>query len=104
MSTPHEILGLPRNASEAEIRRRYRELASKAHPDKGGTVEQFQALQAAYEAALALPPVLCERCEDTGTVMVPVATKRKQRGLVGDFAVKVPCGPKCKRPRDHVAK
>jgi DnaJ-class molecular chaperone len=95
MTKPHEILGLPRNATADEVKQRYRELASKAHPDKGGTVEQFQTLRAAYEAALELPPVKCETCEDTGTVMRPVTTKRKARGLVGDFAVKVPC-PSCK--------
>ncbi len=100
VNTPHEILGLSRNATAEQIKRRYRELASKAHPDKGGTDEQFQALQAAYEAALQLPPVACETCEDTGVVLRPVTIKgKRRRGLVGlsaeEFVVRVPC-PNCR--------
>lgn len=99
MSKPHEILGLPRNATAEEVKRRYRELASKAHPDKGGTVEQFQALQAAYEAALQLPPVNCETCEDTGVVLKTAEVPKKRRAVLGlEFAVRVPC-PSCRGQR-----
>jgi len=48
---PHRVLGLPRDASEAEIRRAYRALAKRHHPDGGqGSVARFLAIQAAYEA------------------------------------------------------
>lgn len=46
-------LELPPTATEADVKLRYRQLAMKAHPDRGGTVAQFQALQKAYEEALA---------------------------------------------------
>ena len=36
----------------AELRRRYRELASRCHPDKGGSEEAFVDLQRAYEQIL----------------------------------------------------
>ena len=36
-------------ASCLQIRRAYRNLASKQHPDKGGDVEAFRSLQQAYE-------------------------------------------------------
>jgi hypothetical protein len=38
---------------KCEIRRWYRALARKAHPDAGGTDEQFRLLQESYEEALA---------------------------------------------------
>ncbi|CEM13192.1 unnamed protein product [Vitrella brassicaformis CCMP3155] len=48
-------LGLPANASEAEITKRYRRLSMKNHPDKGGDVEVQKALNVAYEALTKLP-------------------------------------------------
>jgi len=38
----------------AEVKAAYRKLAKQAHPDQGGSHEQFLALQAAYEQALRL--------------------------------------------------
>jgi len=45
----YEILGVPENASQDEIKKSYRKKVVKAHPDKGGDVEEFKKLQAAYE-------------------------------------------------------
>jgi DnaJ-class molecular chaperone len=46
---PFVTLGLKPNASLDEIRATYKRLAREHHPDKGGTVERFQAIQKAYE-------------------------------------------------------
>ena len=48
MSDPYEVLGLPRQADEAEIRRRYLELVRQFSPDRAPT--EFAAIRAAYDA------------------------------------------------------
>lgn len=47
MSDPHEVLGLPRHADEAETRRRYLELVRQFPPDRDP--ERFAAIRAAYD-------------------------------------------------------
>jgi curved DNA-binding protein len=46
----YKVLGLSLGASEEEVKKAYRKLASKHHPDKGGDTAKFQEIQAAYEA------------------------------------------------------
>jgi curved DNA-binding protein len=43
-------LGLKRGASDAEIKKAYRSLAMKHHPDRGGDEKKFKDLNAAYES------------------------------------------------------
>ena len=45
----YQILGVPRNASAEEIKKAYRKLAHKYHPDKGGTEEKFREISEAYQ-------------------------------------------------------
>ena len=55
----YDVFGLPRSASDDEVRARYRELISKYHPDKFAglndpeftrlAAEKFQQVQGAYE-------------------------------------------------------
>lgn len=47
MSDPYEILGVPRHADEAEIRRRYLELVREFSPDRAP--ERFVAIRTAYD-------------------------------------------------------
>ena len=43
------VLGLPPNATPQQIKRRYRALAKKHHPDRGGDQREMQRIIAAYE-------------------------------------------------------
>jgi DnaJ-domain-containing protein 1 len=43
------VLGLPPNATPEQIKRRYRALAKRYHPDRGGDARQMQRIIAAYE-------------------------------------------------------
>jgi curved DNA-binding protein len=51
----YEVLGVPRTATEAEIKTKYRQLARKHHPDlqpvaeRGSAAERFKEINEAYE-------------------------------------------------------
>lgn len=45
----YSILGVDKSASSQDIKRAYRKLASKHHPDKGGDGKLFQKIQEAYD-------------------------------------------------------
>ena len=47
---PYEILDIDKTATDAEIKKAYRKLAAKHHPDKGGNEEQFKQINEAYSA------------------------------------------------------
>lgn len=81
MAKPHEVLGLPATATKDEAKEAYRRLAMQHHPDRGGDVEQFQAIKVAYEL---FQRGKCELCKGEGYV----ETKR------GYFTDRQPC-PKC---------
>ena len=56
MTDPYEVLGLKRGASDEEIKRAYRALSRKYHPDANvnnpdaaGAEEKFKQVQAAYD-------------------------------------------------------
>ena len=46
---PYKELGISHNATEKEIKKAYKKLAIKHHPDKGGDPEKFKQIAAAYE-------------------------------------------------------
>lgn len=46
----YKILGLSRGASQEDVKRAFRELAHKYHPDKGGDAEKFKEINEAYQA------------------------------------------------------
>jgi len=49
MQSPFDVLRVDTDAEESEIERAYRERVKEAHPDQGGSVEEFQAVRTAYE-------------------------------------------------------
>lgn len=56
MRGPHKLLGVPEGASEEEIRRSYRKLVRRHHPDLNPedpkAEERFKELQRAYESLM----------------------------------------------------
>ena len=48
MANLYEVLGVQQNASQDEIKKVYRKLAVKHHPDKGGDPEKFKSITEAY--------------------------------------------------------
>jgi len=48
----HSVLGVERDATDAEVRSAYRRRIKETHPDNGGTQEQFERVQDAKEAML----------------------------------------------------
>ena len=49
MKDYYQILGVAKNASVEEIKKAYRKLAHKYHPDKGGDEEKFKEINEAYQ-------------------------------------------------------
>lgn len=45
----YRILGVDRSSTEDEIKKAYRKMAIKLHPDRGGSQEDFISLQEAWE-------------------------------------------------------
>lgn len=52
---PWSILGVARDASPEELKKAYKNLARKHHPDKGGDQEEFKRISQAYEDATRPP-------------------------------------------------
>lgn len=49
MTNHYNTLGVDKAATAAEIKSKYRSLAMKYHPDRGGDQKKFQEIQAAYD-------------------------------------------------------
>jgi len=76
----YEVLGLERGASDADVKKAYRKLAMKHHPDKGGDPEQFKKIQAAYD--ILSDPEKKENLDRFGT---PDGPPQQPHGFPGDI-------------------
>ncbi|KDD73779.1 hypothetical protein H632_c1844p0, partial [Helicosporidium sp. ATCC 50920] len=63
----YELLGLEKGAKEIEIRRAFRNLVTRAHPDKGGDANKFREIQQAYE--VLSDPAKKEHYDRTGDII-----------------------------------
>jgi len=45
---PYELLGIPNDCKDSEIKKAYGKLAKQHHPDRGGDADKFIQLQRAY--------------------------------------------------------
>jgi DnaJ-class molecular chaperone len=53
---PWEVLGVSKDADENTVKKAYRKLAMKHHPDKGGDSEKFKQIQNAYDRIIKGEP------------------------------------------------
>ena len=60
----YEVLGLPNNASNEEIKKTYKNLVKKYHPDIGGSIEMFKQIAKAYQ--ILSNPTTRRRYDQTG--------------------------------------
>ncbi len=66
--TPYDTLGVKPDATPAAIRKAFRSLAQKHHPDKGGDHAAMQAIQKAYD--LLSDPERRAKFDETGSEAV----------------------------------
>ena len=73
MNNYYDVLGVPSNASDTELKKAYRKLAMKHHPDKGGNEKAFKLINEAYS---------CLSSED-GTIRPRASKKQRTNSLHG---------------------
>jgi molecular chaperone DnaJ len=71
MEDPYAVLGVARDATRTEIRRAYRELARRLHPDAGGTSPSAERLVRVNEAWRILSDPARRAALDSGRVVPP---------------------------------
>ena len=89
MSCVHRTaLGLPRDAGIDEIKRAYRKLSLKHHPDRGGDRDAFEKIQTAYE-------YLSKNITTHESKTIKITLEEAYFGIkvrIGDRSLSVPAG------------
>jgi hypothetical protein len=75
MTDLYALLGVPRDADRAAIRRAYWEKARVAHPDAGGSPEAFAAIKKAHD--ILTDEILRRRYDETGEAEEPSPDNRR---------------------------
>jgi curved DNA-binding protein CbpA len=78
----YSTLGVEPDATAAELKRAYRRLVFKTHPDKGGDPDQFKRLEAAWEV---LRDSTKRRVYDRGDIQPPSDHALLQRMMTKHF-------------------
>lgn len=79
----YKILGLPNFASMLEIKKAFRELAFKHHPDKGGDPEKMKLVSSAYDILSRKKSEYDARLRQVGRPVVIIKTYQHQTGGFG---------------------
>lgn len=87
---PHQILGIPHDASEREVRRAFRALSRLRHPDVGGSDAAMKELTEAYQTMIA----------NRGRPRAPVVLKPPRREHPGRRQPTTPMPQSMPLPRD----
>ena len=105
MTDLYHILGIKRTASSAQIRKAYRKLAAKFHPDANpgddSVIEKYHAVVHAYE--VLSDPVRRKQYDETGDVSRPQPIDNELMSVIAPAIVTVlqgchsPMGPDPKR-------
>lgn len=81
--SPYEVLGVGEDATDEQIRARWRELLGKLHPDRGGDPATFRVVKAAYEQIdTAEKRAAIGRARATAPQLSPLDLARELRGSV----------------------
>lgn len=72
MTDPYSILGVARGASEEEIKKAYKTLSRKYHPDANINNPR----DASIIVSTILPVVVSRFCRATGTAMIAICLKK----------------------------
>jgi len=84
---PYEILEVDKDTSIEDIKIKYKQLANKHHPDKGGDSEKFVLINLAYD--ILTDPIKRQSYDDHGTFYVDssiiVEAKQKLHDLFYQF-------------------
>jgi ferredoxin len=71
VESPHDVLGVDRDADERAVVAAYRRRVKEAHPDHGGSQAEFQRVKEAYEA------IVDGRVDPDGDEGVPAGPARR---------------------------
>lgn len=90
--TYYEVLGVPRNAGELEIKAAYHRLARKYHPDKAASVSEAQSLQSEFSHISTAYNVLKDP-EKRSAYDQTLEVKRQQDAAQSGPLAKAPSSP-----------